>query len=288
LDSIIIESRAVAAGLSATPPDTAFELKVYVTNKDTITYMVLALRVTTFSGTGYAVLTDDGTGFRDFVDVVRPLNSALDRATFFDAPGYDEASPDSFLAGGGWNPTPSFPRARSEAPNAVRDDIWSLRFKQTTAASGCVLFDTVTWSQPTGFAVIQYNPGFTIVDVPVNFVAGIVDVGNTGTCTTTAVIDVNPGQRPTRYSLSQNYPNPFNANTQISFALPKDGRTTLEIFNVLGQKVNTLVDEYMRAGTKIVNWDGRDNRGMEVPSGIYFYRLRSENFLQTKKMLMIQ
>ncbi|HLG94517.1 MAG TPA: T9SS type A sorting domain-containing protein, partial [candidate division Zixibacteria bacterium] len=120
-------------------------------------------------------------------------------------------------------------------------------------------------------------------DVPVNFAKSVDTV-----VIITDVRDVNPGAIPREYSLSQNYPNPFNANTQISFALPKAGKTRLEVFNILGQRVNRLVDEYMAAGNKIVNWDGRDERGMDVPSGVYFYRLRSEGFLQTKKMLLIK
>lgn len=104
----------------------------------------------------------------------------------------------------------------------------------------------------------------------------------------TNVQDIWPGQVPREYSLSQNYPNPFNANTQIRFALPKAGHATLEIYNTLGQKAITLVDGYLAAGVKIVSWDGRDNRGAAVPSGIYFYRLHSQDFVQTKKMLLIK
>ncbi len=104
----------------------------------------------------------------------------------------------------------------------------------------------------------------------------------------TNVRDIRPGQVPREYSLFQNYPNPFNANTQIRFALPKAGHATLEIYNLLGQKAITLVDGYLTAGVKIVSWDGRDNRGAAVPSGIYFYRLRSQDFVQTKKMLLVK
>jgi hypothetical protein len=104
----------------------------------------------------------------------------------------------------------------------------------------------------------------------------------------TGIGDINPGQLPKRYSLSQNYPNPFNANTQIIFALPKSGHATLEIFNLLGQKVGTLVDEQLSAGTKIVSWDGRDKRGETVPSGIYFYQLRSGDYIEKKKMVFLK
>jgi len=189
---------------------------------------------------------------------------------------YNSASPDSMLIAGGFDPTDP---ATIEPPNLlVRKALWDIKFDTVLVGGGTFELDTGRVVQNTLFTNTVPS------DAPVNFVKAIITV----TGPPTEVKDVNQGQRPESYSLSQNYPNPFNANTQISFALPKSGKTRLEIFNILGQKVNTLADEYMTAGYKIVNWDGRDERGMEVPSGIYFYRLRSENFLQTKKMLMIQ
>ncbi|OGC94823.1 MAG: hypothetical protein A2142_05975 [candidate division Zixibacteria bacterium RBG_16_48_11] len=94
---------------------------------------------------------------------------------------------------------------------------------------------------------------------------------------------------PTDFALSQNYPNPFNATTLIQFALPRSSQVKLEIFNVLGQKVVTLVDEELQAGYKQVTWDGRDQKGNIVSSGIYFYRLRAGNqFTEMKKMVLIK
>ena len=104
----------------------------------------------------------------------------------------------------------------------------------------------------------------------------------------TGVSEVQNGSIPKRYALSQNYPNPFNASTAISFALLKAAPTTLEIYNVLGQRVVTLIDEYLSAGFKITAWDGRDHRGASVPSGVYFYQLRSGDFTQTRKMMLIK
>ena len=93
---------------------------------------------------------------------------------------------------------------------------------------------------------------------------------------------------PTEFELSQNMPNPFNPSTQISFALPSAAKVNLTVFNVLGQQVNTLVDEYMTAGYQTVTWDGRDNSGASVASGVYFYRIVAGDFAETKKMLLLK
>jgi hypothetical protein len=93
---------------------------------------------------------------------------------------------------------------------------------------------------------------------------------------------------PVAYSLSQNYPNPFNPETNIVFNIPKSAQVKLEIFNILGQKVRTLVDQYLKAGQKEVDWDGRDDLGKEISSGMYFYRITTPEFSQTKKMVLLR
>jgi hypothetical protein len=93
---------------------------------------------------------------------------------------------------------------------------------------------------------------------------------------------------PTSYSLSQNVPNPFNPSTQVNFALPQAGKVNLSIYNVLGQHVATLVDDYMNAGYQTVTWDGTDYSGHSVASGVYFYKLSAEKFSDTKKMLLLK
>ncbi|MGQ9806618.1 MAG: T9SS type A sorting domain-containing protein [Chlorobiales bacterium] len=90
-------------------------------------------------------------------------------------------------------------------------------------------------------------------------------------------------QLPFEYALDQNYPNPFNPVTTIQFSLEKAGKTTLEIYNVLGQKVATLVNGELSAGAHRYQWNASG-----MASGIYFYRLRSDNFVATKKMLLVK
>jgi photosystem II stability/assembly factor-like uncharacterized protein len=99
---------------------------------------------------------------------------------------------------------------------------------------------------------------------------------------------------PQTFSLMQNYPNPFNPSTTLRYALPKDARVSLTIYNVLGQRIATLRDEVQSFGFYDVVWDGRNNFGSAVSSGVYFYRIEakptdgSEAFTSIKKMLFLK
>ncbi len=93
---------------------------------------------------------------------------------------------------------------------------------------------------------------------------------------------------PAMLQLSQNHPNPFNPKTSISFALPAEGSARLEIYAIDGRIVKTLVDGMMDAGSHVVIWDGTDNSGKPAPSGIYFYRLLTDESTETKKMMMLK
>ncbi len=100
-----------------------------------------------------------------------------------------------------------------------------------------------------------------------------------------------PGERANRpkgFELSQNYPNPFNAETRIRFTLQKSQAVTLTIYNVLGQPVRKLLDEARPAGKNEVSWDGRDYRGLAVPSGIYLYKLGTPEEKQVRKMVLLK
>jgi hypothetical protein len=93
---------------------------------------------------------------------------------------------------------------------------------------------------------------------------------------------------PERYELGQNMPNPFNPNTVIVFAVPRPAEVRIEVFNVLGQKVKTLANEFSKAGYKRVEWDGTDDNGSSVASGVYLYRMTAGDFSETKKMLLLK
>jgi hypothetical protein len=93
---------------------------------------------------------------------------------------------------------------------------------------------------------------------------------------------------PNRFNLSQNFPNPFNPTTQIKFDLPKAATVELSVYDILGREVRRLVNERYNAGSYTVTWDGRNNRGSQVATGMYVYRLRAGSFVSTKKMLMLK
>ncbi len=88
---------------------------------------------------------------------------------------------------------------------------------------------------------------------------------------------------PNKYSLSQNYPNPFNPSTTIKFDIPKESNVKVSVFDILGNEVQSLIDENVKAGEYKVTWDGTN-----YASGIYFYKLQAGEFTQTRKMLLIK
>lgn len=93
---------------------------------------------------------------------------------------------------------------------------------------------------------------------------------------------------PKGFELAQNYPNPFNPSTRIDFNLPASQNVSLEIYNVLGEKVKTLVDGHLEAGPHSIEWNSTDSHGQGVSSGVYFYRLVTDNNVATKKMMLVK
>jgi len=133
----------------------------------------------------------------------------------------------------------------------------------------------------TRFTLTAADGGLTLVP---RFIAGGVNVK-----ASTDVEDITPeDQLPTEYNLAQNYPNPFNPTTYIELSLPVSGEVKLEVFNILGQKVRTLLDGEMPAGVHRVAFDGTDGRGRALSSGVYFYRVAAETFTDSKKMLLVK
>ena len=104
---------------------------------------------------------------------------------------------------------------------------------------------------------------------------------------------VSNGQLPMEYALSQNYPNPFNPTTNIKYALPVDSKLTMEIYNVLGQRVRTLVNDNVAAGFHIAEWDGTGNAGQQLASGMYFLQMSAKGtngktFSDVRKLVMLK
>jgi hypothetical protein len=105
----------------------------------------------------------------------------------------------------------------------------------------------------------------------------------------TAVEEEEEGSiTPKDFELYQSYPNPFNNQTIIKYDLLKSCQVSLTIYNILGQKVKTLVKERQAAGSKTVSWDGKDEKGKDLASGIYFYQLKAGEVTQTKRMVLLK
>jgi flagellar hook assembly protein FlgD len=99
---------------------------------------------------------------------------------------------------------------------------------------------------------------------------------------------------PEEYRLAQNYPNPFNPVTTIKYDLPEDSFVHLDIYDLLGREVKTLLNEVVKAGYKVVSWEGKDNNGNPVSTGMYIYRLTvnsaesNEGILVVRKMVLLR
>ena len=104
----------------------------------------------------------------------------------------------------------------------------------------------------------------------------------------TGVDEINLDILPDKFSLSQNYPNPFNPETKIRFSLPTASEVKIEVFNMLGQSVMVLVNEHLSAGLKEVSWNGVNHSGQKVASGTYLYRITTDQFVDTKKMVLMK
>jgi len=96
------------------------------------------------------------------------------------------------------------------------------------------------------------------------------------------------GVQPGTFVLEDNYPNPFNLSTQIGYQLPEAGEIRLLIYDLMGQPICTLTQGYRDAGYYQVSWNGRDDFGQKVSSGVYLYRFVNKEWTQTKRMLLLK
>lgn len=91
-----------------------------------------------------------------------------------------------------------------------------------------------------------------------------------------------------QFKLNQNFPNPFNPTTIINFSLEKESAVSIDIYNVTGEKVKTLINGIEKAGSHSIEWNGTDNFGNKLPTGVYFYRLNAKDFSETKKLIILK
>jgi fibronectin-binding autotransporter adhesin len=163
---------------------------------------------------------------------------------------------------------------RSETQNGIFEELASYQTTTTLRGQGTKLTETKYRYEDSR----NTQPGKTYFYKLVS-----VDIDGTRHEITLGGQSVWSVQLPFEYALDQNYPNPFNPVTTIQFSLEKSGKTVLEIYNVLGQKVATLVDGNLSAGAYRYQWNASG-----MASGMYFYRLRSDNFVATKKMVLVK
>jgi len=146
-------------------------------------------------------------------------------------------------------------------------------------------FETVAAGRPVGLGgELRYLDGEARVGERYVYRVVAAEGGEEIHTTGTIYVPVTQG------SLSQNYPNPFNPTTTIRYLVPDGGvqRVRLVVYDVRGARVRTLVDREQRGGSYAVEWDGRNDQGQAVGSGVYFYRLVERNYTQTRKMLLLK
>ena len=144
-------------------------------------------------------------------------------------------------------------------------------------------------SEVTFYLGLANLPGTSMDPELLNVVCGYPDEDSPVVVETNALsLDENL-TIPTQFALHQNYPNPFNPSTQISFDVPEGSELVrLNIYNILGKKVSTLLNNVVNPGKHKIEWNAKDNEGNPVASGIYFYELSSASFTARKKMLLIR
>ncbi len=175
-----------------------------------------------------------------------------------------------------------------EAPVAVIDAVLEGSLLYGAGPDGVVVFDV---SQPTPVLVDQGGRGGEMIAVGSNILAVSAGDGihifNLNELDAAAAL-ANQPVIPDRFSLAQNYPNPFNPVTAISYGLPNQARVELAVYNILGRKVTTLVNETQAPGNYTVYWNGTTGFGNPAATGLYFYRLKAGDYVESRKMLLLK
>jgi hypothetical protein len=160
--------------------------------------------------------------------------------------------------------------------NGVRVNTWTLRFVVDPHALRQLIVLDTCWDERNGSVQLFLADGRH--EITPAFQRGFIGF----------MVDVNESDLPGDFELSQNYPNPFNPSTEIAFTISKEGPTSLVIYDLLGREVRRLLDRTLESGNHVALWDGNDNNGVSMPSGVYFYRLSSAGFSDTKRMTLLR
>jgi len=289
VNSVIVESKTIQGGQSA-------EIGIFITNDVTVKAIVVPLIVREVdAGSFWTACTlafnpagrlPDQTG-APLADIkVRGKYPALDATCKgienggFNAAqtAFDFTSPDGLMFSRQKIFGATLAAGTDGAPGAGTPSF--TLYMTVNGTNGEFELDSTCVSPANVINFVQDNPTATLKPV---FTIGTITIGGN------AVHDISTGSAvPERYELMQNHPNPFNAGTVIQFTNRRDGNVKLDVFNILGQHVRTLMDEYRGYGTYAVDWDGKDESGRSVSSGMYFYRLAAGDFTDVKKMVLIK
>ncbi len=166
---------------------------------------------------------------------------------------------------------------------------WAKR-SDTFATSCGVMCMATNAAGTSAYSGGQFSTTITFGPTTMTIAAGVTDgwLGKMTFPTITAVREIDDVPHPWSFQLSQNYPNPFNPTTNIEFRIIVASRVSVDIFNSLGQKVKTLVDQELPAGSYATEWDGADDSGRKVASGVYFYRMQAADYTDTRKMTLLK
>ncbi len=191
---------------------------------------------------------------------------------------YPTPTPPNFLIG-------AVDLADSFGIDVVMKDYVLAHLTFTVNAPGCICLDTIPAFYPG-----EGTPGLTTPS-PVTYVPKF----QRKCFVISSSVDVPEKEKSfgsEGFQLFPNYPNPFNPVTSIGYTVSSEQnrpiRTTLVVYNILGQKVRTLVDKVQKPGRYEVVWDGKDERGNDLGSGVYVYKLKTKDFVQSKKMLLVR
>lgn len=174
----------------------------------------------------------------------------------------------------------------SEGDYLLSIEASTLRFQNLDGGTTIDLSGTLPYTPTAGQVGFEVINGTSYIDD-----VGITDLSAPpaqSKANLPALVELEVGRLPDTYALMENYPNPFNPKTVIRYSLPEDSQVKIVIFNLLGEKVRTLVDDMQSAGLKSVLWDAKDDNGRQVVSGVYFYRMITPEFTKTRKLLLLR
>ncbi len=167
-------------------------------------------------------------------------------------------------------------KSKLPAVDTIITGYWAAGGNDAYAASGLQVTGSFDFSYPTNTK--SYTGGSD--GKPVGALTWFSSISD--------VKDKSNGNLLKNYSLLQNYPNPFNPETIIEYTIPEQTRVKLVVYNLLGQAINILTDNVQSSGLHIIRWNGTNNAGQKVPSGIYLYKLSTEKYSCVKKMILLK